>query len=104
MTTGRIRHMAIFTLLHPEDAPETRRFLQDGQSILSAIPTVENFEVVHQVSPKNEFRFGFSMEFADQAAYDAYNVHPAHVDFVENRWKKEVAKFQEIDFAAYAAD
>jgi len=92
--------MAIFTLKHAEDAPETERFLRDGRTILSAIPTVERFEVVRQISPKNPYRFGFSMEFADQAAYDAYNEHPAHVDFVERRWKLEVESFQEIDFAA----
>ena len=98
MKQGRIRHMAIFTLKHAEDAPETERFLEDGRVILSAIPSVENFEVLRQVSPKTSFRFGFSMEFADQAGYDAYNAHPAHTDFVERRWKVEVESFQEIDF------
>jgi len=98
MKPGRIRHMAIFTLKHEEGAPETERFLRDGQEILSKIPSVENFEVLRQVSPKTSFRFGFSMEFADQAGYDAYNAHPAHADFVERRWKIEVEAFQEIDF------
>lgn len=101
MKQGRIRHMAIFTLPYAADAPETQRFLDDGREILSAIPGVEAFEAVRQVSPKNEYQYGFSMEFADQAAYEAYNNHPTHVDFVEQRWKKEVTAFQEIDFTAY---
>jgi hypothetical protein len=93
--------MAIFSLPYASDAPEAKRFLEDGLSILSAIPTVEAFEVVHQISPKNKYQYGFSMEFANLAAYNDYNVHPAHVDFVEQRWKKEVTKFQEIDLTAY---
>ena len=40
------------------------------------------------------------MVFADQSAYDAYNSHPAHVDFVATRWVPEVDAFQEYDFIA----
>ncbi|WP_213644817.1 Dabb family protein [Paenibacillus lautus] len=36
------------------------------------------------------------MMFENEADYEAYNVHPQHVDFVENRWKKEVEQFLEI--------
>lgn len=95
---GTIRHMAIFTLKYPQDAPETEQFLADGRRILTGIPVVKNFEVLRQVSPKTDFDFGFSMEFASQADYDAYNAHPDHVRFVEERWNKEVVRFQEIDF------
>jgi hypothetical protein len=38
------------------------------------------------------------MEFADQAAYSAYNEHPAHVRFVSERWEPEVEDFLEIDY------
>lgn len=97
MNAGTIRHMAIFTLKHPEGSAETERFLQDGEQILSAIPSVRNFEVLRQVSAKCEFHYGFSMEFEDQAAYDLYNNHPDHQAFVSARWDTEVVKFQEID-------
>ena len=59
---------------------------------------MERFEQLRQTSPKNDFAFGFSMEFADQAAYDAYNTHPAHVAFVADRWVPEVEDFLEIDY------
>lgn len=101
MEKGRIRHMAIFTLKHEPDAPEAAQFLADGERILSLIPTVEKFEVLYQTSPKSNFDFGFSMEFANQEAYEAYNNHPEHVSFVQQRWEKEVERFQEIDFEAY---
>jgi stress responsive alpha/beta barrel protein len=59
--------------------------------------------VLAEVSPKNGFRYGISMEFASQAAYDAYNAHPDHVRFVEERWLNEVADFLEIDYAPIAS-
>jgi hypothetical protein len=55
-------------------------------------------ERLAQVSPKNDYRFGFSMEFANLAAYDAYNTHPDHVAFVRDRWIPEVEDFLEIDY------
>ena len=48
----------------------------------------------------SDYRFAFSMGFADEAAYAAYNEHPAHTAFVSERWVPEVADFQEIDVVA----
>jgi hypothetical protein len=98
MTSNRIRHMVIFNLKYNPNDPETEKFLKDGERILTSIPVVEKFEVMRQVSAKNEYHFGFSMEFADQMAYDTYNQHPSHVGFVNESWLPEVIKFQEIDF------
>ena len=66
---------------------------------LAAIPGVEAFEVLREVSPKNGYRFGISMEFADSTAYAGYNDHPDHVRFVQERWVPEVADFLEVDYA-----
>lgn len=92
-----IRHTVVFNLKHPTGSVEERQFL-DAALGLAKIPSVEKFERLRQVSEKNGYRFGFSMEFADQAGYDAYNVHPEHVRFVEERWKAEVSDFLEIDY------
>jgi hypothetical protein len=99
MNAGRIRHTVSFTLHHPAGSDEERGFLAAAEK-LGEIPGVEAFEILAEVSPKNDFRFGISMEFADQAAYEGYNGHPEHVAFVERRWLKEVADFLEIDYAA----
>lgn len=93
-----IRHSVIFTLAHPHGSPEEQAFLSDARIALEGIPGVEKFEQLRQVSKKNDYRFGFSMEFADQRAYDAYDRHPKHIDFVQNRWNREVEKFLEIDY------
>ena len=96
MSTTRIRHTVVFKTIHPVGSAEEQNFLDAGIA-LSAIPGVENFECLREISPKNDYVWGFLMEFADQSAYDAYNQHPDHVSFVENRWMKEVEIFQEID-------
>ncbi|EGK00959.1 Dabb family protein [Dysgonomonas gadei] len=97
---GNIRHTVMFNLKYDVNAPETDKFLQDGQRILSALPMVKNFEVSRQVSSKNEYKFYFSMVFDNQEAYKAYNDHPEHVKFVKERWDTEVTNFLEADFVA----
>ncbi|MEF3402342.1 Dabb family protein [Agromyces sp. CCNWLW203] len=92
-----IRHTVAFRLHHASGSAEEASFLSDAEA-LAAIPGVERFEQLRQVSSKNGFSYGFSMEFADQAAYDAYNEHPAHVAFVQDRWVPEVEDFLELDY------
>ena len=92
-----IRHTVVFTLKHPQGSAAEKKFLEDALA-LTKIPTVQRFERLKQVSAKNGFKFGFSMEFTDQTAYDTYNDHPVHVAFVRDRWKAEVSDFMEIDY------
>lgn len=94
-----IRHTVVFSLKHAAGSPEEAAFLKDAL-VLQRIPGVQKFERLRQVSPKADYAFGFSMEFADQSAYEGYNDHPDHVAFVRDRWVPEVAKFQEIDYVA----
>ncbi len=95
-----IRHTVAFKLKHPAGSEVESDFLTAAQ-ILAAIPTVRKFERLRQVGKKNGFTFGFSMEFASQQDYDAYNIHPDHVHFVETRWKPEVLDFIELDYVQY---
>jgi hypothetical protein len=99
LTNGRIRHSVVFSPTHPEGSSEEADFL-GAIARLEAIPGVEAFELMHEVSPKNDYRYGLTMEFADRAAYEAYNTHPEHVEFVDRRWDPEVSGFLEIDLTA----
>ena len=99
LTDGRIRHGVVFTLKHAEGSPEEADFLK-ANAALASIPGVEAFELMREVSAKNDYRFALTMEFADRAAYEAYNVHPEHVSFVENRWIPEVSDFLELESEA----
>ncbi len=94
-----IRHTAVFRLKHARGSAAEAAFLTEIRK-LHTVPGVEKFEVLRQTSKKNEFHFGVSMEFANQAAYDGYNNHPDHVAFVQNIWIPQVAAFTEIDYVA----
>jgi hypothetical protein len=99
MVGERIRHTVAFTLGHEGGSTGERDFLE-AAARLATIPGVEAFELLAEVSPKNDYRFGISMEFADRPAYERYNEHPDHVRFVQERWLNEVTDFLELDYAA----
>jgi Stress responsive A/B Barrel Domain len=101
LRVAMIRHSAVFRLKHAQGSAAEADFLAALRT-LKSIPGVAQFEVLRQVSPKCEFAFAVSMEFVDQAAYDAYNLHADHVAFVQGRWIPEVAAFTEIDYVPLA--
>src|SRR3954447_25565432 len=93
LSGDRIRHQVVFTLNPEADEADFLRAV----AALESIPGVEAFQLMREVSPKNGFAHALTMEFADRAAYEAYNQHPEHAGFVSNRWDNEVADFLEID-------
>ncbi|HKN45020.1 MAG TPA: Dabb family protein [Propionibacteriaceae bacterium] len=95
-----IQHTVVFRLVHAAGSAAEEEFLDTARATLTTIGGVTEFTVNRQVSPKSDLVWQFSMVFADQAAYSAYNAHPAHVTFVETRWQGEVDAFQEYDFIA----
>ncbi|MFD1713942.1 Dabb family protein [Amnibacterium flavum] len=95
-----LRHTVSFRLRHEPGSAEEADFLAAAAELV-AIPGVQEFEVLRQVGRKNSYSFGLSMEFADAAAYAAYDAHPDHQAFVAERWIPEVEEFVEIDYQAY---
>ena len=93
-----IQHTVVFRLVHPAGSAAEAEFLEAARRTLPAIPGVGDFTVNRQVGGKSDLTWQFSMVFADDAAYAAYDEHPAHTGFVESRWVPEVAAFQEYDF------
>lgn len=96
----RIHHSVFFKLKHPKGAQLEQEFFAAAKK-LAAIPGVEKFECLKQISKKNKFEFGLSMEFASQELYDTYNNHPDHGAFIQDRWLKEVEDFLEIDYEVF---
>lgn len=92
-----IRHTVVFRLKHAPGSEAERDFLQ-AACALAKIEGVQKFECLRQVSTKNPYTFGLSMEFADAAAYAFYSDHPDHSAFVQGRWIPEVEEFMEIDY------
>ncbi len=95
-----IQHTVVFRLAHEPGSPAESEFLDTARTSLTAIDGVTEFAINKQVSGKSDLDWQFSMIFADQAAYEAYNAHPEHLSFVQNRWQTEVEAFQEYDFIA----
>ena len=92
-----IQHTVAFRLIHPRGSEAEAGFLAAGRRVLASIPGVEDFALSEQVGKKSPLTWHFSMLFADEATYAAYNDHPDHLHFVESRWLPEVAEFQEWD-------
>ncbi|MGN6436626.1 MAG: Dabb family protein [Agriterribacter sp.] len=92
-----IRHSVIFKLKYAKGSAEETAFLRATEK-LADIPGVTAFEQLQQVSRKNKFDYGLSMEFANQQAYDVYNNHPAHTAFIQEFWIQGVEDFLEIDY------
>ena len=95
--TIMIRHSVILKLNDSINSDEKQAFF-NAVAQLSAIPYVQKFEVLKQISPKNKFEYGISMEFDNQEQYDSYSNHPDHVAFVQNFWMNNVEDFLEIDY------
>ena len=97
MNTFSVRHTVVFSLKHPKGSHEEKEFL-DAARKLSSIPGVLRFECLRQISKKNNYDYGLSMEFETSEAYESYQKFPAHEAFVQMYWIKNVKDFLEIDY------
>ena len=78
-----IRHSVILKLKDKLSAEDKQAFF-DAVDNLASIPEVQKFEVLKQVSSKNKFDYGISMEFNNQEQYDFYSDHAEHQSFIQN--------------------
>ena len=91
-----IRHSVIFKFKTSIDFVAMENFFIAAKK-LATIAGVQNFESLRQVSKKNKFEYGLSMEFANEDLYQHYNNHPVHVKFIQEYWLNYVEDFMEID-------
>ena len=92
-----ICHSVIFKFKQSADFAAIQNFFVAAKK-LATIPSVQNFESLRQVSKKNNYEFGLSMEFANEDVYQQYNDHPMHVQFIKEYWLNYVDDFMEIDY------
>ena len=98
---AKIRHMVVFKLMHPKGSDEEKKFLDDSVRILGEIPYAKEFMACLEVSPKNGFDYGFSFDFMSEDDYKKYNEDSRHVNYVNERWLKEVIDFMEVDLEEF---
>lgn len=92
-----IRHTVVFKLKDQLTPLEEQNFFLEMNK-LASLPGVQNFECLKQISKKNNFDFGNSMEFESPEIYEQYNHNPTHLHFVKQYWMNDVEDFMEIDF------
>jgi len=95
-----IRHSVVLKLKENISHTSKKAFF-DAVDKLKEIPDVKKFEVLNQISPKNKFEYGISMEFDTNEKYDIYSNHPEHEAFIQNFWIPNVEDFLEIDYTLY---
>jgi hypothetical protein len=98
-----INHTVAFSLKHERGSHQESNFLIEAKKLRS-ITTVKNFKVLKQLSNKNNFDFGLSMNFDSVQDYEYYNNHPIHINFVQSCWLMEVNDFMEIDYMELSDD
>jgi hypothetical protein len=91
-----IRHAGIFNFKPTVSESQKHEFFV-ALKALEEINGVEKMEVSRQTSTKNKFKYGFSMEFANNEIYQAYSIHPQHDAFVKDFFIPLVEEFMEID-------
>lgn len=96
-----IRHSVILKLKADINSADKQAFFAAVDK-LATIPDVQKFEVLKQISSKNKFEYGISMEFDNHEQYDVYSNHAEHVAFIQNFWMKSVEDFLEIDYTILA--
>lgn len=92
-----IRHSVVFRFKPSVDSTAAHNFFIAAKK-LATIPGVKNFESLRQISTKNNYDFGLSMEFANEDLYQQYNNHPMHAQFIKEYWLNYVEDFLEIDY------
>lgn len=92
-----IIHTVQFRLSTAAGSPEEAEFL-DAVRSLAAIDGGQNFQLRRVVNEGSPYDYGFSVEFADAAALEKYNVDVAHVAFIEKYWIPQAKDFIGIDF------
>jgi hypothetical protein len=93
----RIRHPVVFNLKHAKGSVEEKKFLEAARK-LASIEGVRKFESLKEISNKNNYDYGLSMEFNSVRAYEAYQKDPAHEAFVQTYWVQNVKEFLGIDY------
>ncbi len=90
-------HMFAFRLKPGVTEAQQERMLGEIGELESQIPLVREAHIGRNVSPRGQgFVIGGVMKFADAAALEAYNIHPAHQALL--KWLVPLIDAVEFDF------
>ena len=95
-------HVVIFWT-RPEVADAADQLLAGGEKYLKPIPGVRSFHMgrmvgSHRPVVDQSYQVAFNLVFDTKEEQDAYQVHPLHIDFVEQVFKPCCARAVVYDF------
>jgi hypothetical protein len=96
-------HIVIFWT-DPSIPAAADQLVAGAEKLLRPIPGVLSFHVgrmvpSHRPVVEQSYQVALNLVFPNQAAQDAYQTHPAHLEFVEKFGKPLVKKILVYDFA-----
>jgi hypothetical protein len=92
-------HMFAFRLKPGVTEEQQERMIREISALKNHIPLVLESHVGKNVSPRGQgYVIGGVMKFADQAALESYNTHPAHQELL--KWLMPLIEAIEVDFPA----
>jgi hypothetical protein len=96
-------HVVIFWT-HPDKPDAAADLLAGAEKYLKPIPGVLSFHVgkmvpSHRPVVDQSYQVALNLVFPDKKAQDDYQVHPMHVEFVEQVFKVNCARCTVYDFA-----
>lgn len=97
-----IHHIVLFTLADTTGPTETQAIIDDGLTLLGAIPGVLKVDLGLQARADREvhikdYQLALYVQLESGAALDAYGPHANHQEFLQ-RHKAKWTKVQVIDF------
>ncbi len=96
-------HVVIFWT-HPDNPSAPDELIAGAEKYLRPIPCVRRFQIGKMVSSHRDvvdqsYQVALSLEFTDKQEQDDYQVHPLHLQFVENVFKPTCQRAVIYDFA-----
>ena len=95
-------HVVIFWT-DPEQPNAAKELMDGAHKYLKDIPGADHFHVGYMATSERpvvdqSYQVALNIVFKDKATQDAYQIHPDHVKFVEEVFKKVVTKVVVYDF------
>ena len=93
-----ISHLVLIRLRGGLGHEREERFLAQAREVLGPIPGVRDLKVGRNLRPDATHPFALVMDFADEAALKAYQVHPEHQRFLADIIGPIVEDKQVLDY------
>jgi hypothetical protein len=95
-----ISHVVLIRLRGGLGPEREERFLAQAREVLGPIPGVRSLRVGRNLRPGSGHPLALVMEFADEAALQAYQAHPEHQRFLAEIIGPIIEDKQVLDYVA----